>query len=185
MFISTRTLGRMEYTIMKKIEPLDLTVKCVPVWTHSPNSPPLRVPAAWPSPEWTQTCRPHPYPIDIIQPIELPQQFSKFENSGSLSDDPEFHDYKKDALHIITERNGRSLVGHNPRMRRSVQTQQDVDEPYRRRRERNNMAAKQSRDRRKLREFHSSLKVGFLKKKLAEVKALLSEMKCKKCKRLG
>ncbi|KAI5643269.1 basic region leucine zipper domain-containing protein [Phthorimaea operculella] len=100
-----------------------------------------------------------------------------------LSDDPDFQAFERDALRAMAEKNGGTLLGNNPRMRRAVQTTQAVDDSYRKQRERNNFAAKQSRDRRKLREIHLALKVAYLKNEVTKLKAQLSVTTCTGCRR--
>lgn len=69
-------------------------------------------------------------------------------------------------------------------MRRSVQSRNEAeDEAYRQQRERNNHAAKQSRNRRKLREIHLALKVSYLRREVANLKAILSTKACDICHR--
>ncbi|XP_068630728.1 transcription factor VBP-like [Battus philenor] len=100
----------------------------------------------------------------------------------SLSDDPDFQAFEKDALRAMAEKNGGTLLGNNPRMRRAVQTSQAADDSYRRQRERNNYAAKQSRDRRKLREIHLALKVTYLQKEIAKLKSQFAGNPCVRCR---
>lgn len=99
-----------------------------------------------------------------------------------LSDDPEFQAFERDALRAMAEKNGGTLLGDNPRMRRAVRSNNETnDDSYRKQRERNNFAAKQSRDRRKLREIHLALKVSYLRKEVAGLKALLAARTCARC----
>ncbi|PZC70961.1 hypothetical protein B5X24_HaOG214517 [Helicoverpa armigera] len=104
-------------------------------------------------------------------------------DADCLSDDPDFQEFERNALRVMAEKNGGALLGNNPRMRRAVRsTQSDAgDDAYRRQRERNNHAAKQSRDRRKLREIHLALKVTYLRKEVAALKAALSTRVCGRC----
>ncbi|KAG6439679.1 transcription factor VBP [Manduca sexta] len=100
-----------------------------------------------------------------------------------LSDDPEFQAFERDALRAMAEKNGGTLLGNNPRMRRTVQSKNETaDESYKRQRERNNFAAKQSRDRRKLREVHLALKVTYLRREVAALKAMLANQVCGRCR---
>ncbi|CAH4031625.1 unnamed protein product [Pieris brassicae] len=99
----------------------------------------------------------------------------------TLSDDMEYQAFERDALQAMAERNGGSLLGNNPRMKRVVQSTQASDDMYRKQRERNNYAAKQSRDRRKLREVRLAFQVTFLKKKLAEMRSQLDSGVCSSC----
>ncbi|KAJ8719312.1 hypothetical protein PYW08_011487 [Mythimna loreyi] len=107
---------------------------------------------------------------------------SDFFDTESLSDDQEYQIFEQDALRAMAEKNGGSLLGNNPRMRRAVQASQTADDSYRKQRERNNYAAKQSRDRRKLRELRLALKVSFLEKKKAALLAALSARVCGRCR---
>lgn len=100
----------------------------------------------------------------------------------SLSDDPDFQEFERDALRAMAEKNGGVLLGNNPKMRRAVRSNNDSsDDSYRKQRERNNYAAKQSRDRRKLREIHLALKVSYLRREVAGLKALLAGKVCSRC----
>ncbi|XP_034833021.1 transcription factor VBP-like [Maniola hyperantus] len=99
----------------------------------------------------------------------------------SLSDDVEYQAFERDALRVMAEKNGGALLGNNPRMRRAVQTTQAADDSYRKQRERNNHAAKQSRDRRKLREVRLAFQVTFLKKKIADLRTRIDERVCVTC----
>lgn len=115
-----------------------------------------------------------------MSPASAKRSFSMIDDS--LSDDPDFQAFERDALRAMAEKNGGTLLGNNPRMRRSVRSNNDVnDDSYRRQRERNNFAAKQSRDRRKLREIHLALKVTYLRKEVAALKALLAARTCLRC----
>ncbi|XP_047997550.1 D site-binding protein-like [Leguminivora glycinivorella] len=99
-----------------------------------------------------------------------------------LTDDPNYQAFERDALRAMAEKNGGTLLGNNPRMRRSVRsTKETVDDSYRQQRERNNFAAKQSRDRRKLREVRLALKVTYLEKEAAKLKAMLASGLCVRC----
>ncbi|XP_045451962.1 CCAAT/enhancer-binding protein beta-like [Melitaea cinxia] len=71
----------------------------------------------------------------------------------ALQNDSNYQIFERNALRAMSQRNGGPLLRHNPRMRRAVQTENNADDSYRRQRERNNIAAKQSRDKRKLREI--------------------------------
>lgn len=100
----------------------------------------------------------------------------------SLSDDPDFQAFERDALRVMAEKNGGTLLGDNPRMRRAVGSNSETNnDSYRKQRERNNFAAKQSRDRRKLREIHLALKVSYLKKEIVGLKSLLASRICCRC----
>lgn len=104
----------------------------------------------------------------------------------ALSDDPDFQAFERDALRAMAEKNGGTLLGNNPRMRRAVRsTNQDAaNDAYRKQRERNNFAAKQSRDRRKMREIHLALKVSYLKNEVSNLKAKLASRVCGRCQQL-
>ncbi|KAJ8719303.1 hypothetical protein PYW08_011478 [Mythimna loreyi] len=104
--------------------------------------------------------------------------------ASTISDDPEFKDFEENALRVMAARNGGALVGSNPRMRRCVRassTSAAADDAYLRQRERNNLAAKLSRDRRKRREVHLALQVAYLHKQVAALKANLSRRACVRC----
>ncbi|XP_075976549.1 uncharacterized protein LOC142976870 isoform X2 [Anticarsia gemmatalis] len=125
-----------------------------------------------------------PRPLTLSPPASpqsLKRPFSMVD-ADCLSDDPDFQAFEQNALRVMAEKNGGALLGNNPRMRRSVRsTNSDQDDAYRRQRERNNFAAKQSRDRRKLREIHLALKVSYLRKEVASLKAALSSRVCGRC----
>ncbi|CAH2041780.1 unnamed protein product, partial [Iphiclides podalirius] len=137
---------------------------CVPSAQISPDS----VGSAW-SPRGYRKS---------LSPPESPGAYE----AESLSDDVEYQAFERDALRAMAEKNGGTLLGNNPRMRRAVQTSQAADDSYRKQRERNNHAAKQSRDRRKLREVRLAFQVTFLKKKLADLRARLDERICARCR---
>lgn len=113
-----------------------------------------------------------------------PPDSPEFYDSESLSDDVEYQAFERDALRAMAEKNGGTLLGNNPRMRRAVQTSQAADDSYRKQRERNNYAAKQSRDRRKLREVRLAFQVTYLKKKMADLRARLSAGVCGRCRQI-
>lgn len=104
----------------------------------------------------------------------------------ALSDDPDFQAFERDALRAMAEKNGGTLLGNNPRMRRAVRStnQDSANDAYRKQRERNNFAAKQSRDRRKMREIHLALKVSYLKNEITNLKAKLASRVCGRCQQL-
>ncbi|XP_047533892.1 thyrotroph embryonic factor-like [Vanessa atalanta] len=128
-----------------------------------------------------------PMRTGMISPPDSPKSVNERKRPSymmdvdSLSDDPDFQAFERDALRAMAEKNGGALLGNNPRMRRAVQTSQNADDSYRKQRERNNFAAKQSRDRRKLREIHLALKVTYLKNELSKLKGLLSTKTCMRC----
>lgn len=107
-----------------------------------------------------------------------------FYDSESLSEDAEYQAFERDALRAMAEKNGGTLLGNNPRMRRAVQTSQTADDSYRKQRERNNHAAKQSRDRRKIREVRLAFQVTYLKKKMAELRARIAAGVCGRCRQI-
>ncbi|CAB3228192.1 unnamed protein product [Arctia plantaginis] len=78
-------------------------------------------------------------------------------------------------------KNGGSLLGNNPRMRRHIQPSQETSDTYTRQRQKNNFAAKQSRDKRKLREARLAVQATYLKKQVAELKARLNQSVCARC----
>lgn len=113
-----------------------------------------------------------------------PPDSPDYYDTESLSDDVEYQAFERDALRAMAEKNGGTLLGNNPRMRRAVQTTQAADDSYRKQRERNNFAAKQSRDRRKLREVRLAFQVSYLKKKMADLRARLASGVCGRCRQL-
>lgn len=150
---------------------------------------PVYVPLAEPSP--ISSCSGYtpvsPARNGVISPPESPSSINERKRPSymmdvdTLSDDPDFQAFERDALRAMAEKNGGTLLGNNPRMRRAVQTSQIADDSYRKQRERNNFAAKQSRDRRKLREIHLALKVTYLKNELTKLKSMLATNTCIKC----
>ncbi|XP_059045124.1 hepatic leukemia factor-like [Achroia grisella] len=117
----------------------------------------------------------HPNPA-----LSPPVSVESFD-AESLCNDVEYLEFEKDAIRAMAEKNGGTLLGHNPRMRRAIQTNEAVDDTYRKQRQRNNFAAKQSRDRRKMREVRLSLQTTYLKKKVTELRARLSAGVCSRC----
>ncbi|XP_022834715.1 D site-binding protein-like [Spodoptera litura] len=92
------------------------------------------------------------------------------------------------AVTAIKDHQGGTLVRNNPNMRRAVRSQSHAgtaakDDAYRCTREKNNAAAKKSRDRRKLREIELSVEVSYLKQQLAALKATLRSRACTHCRR--
>ncbi|XP_046967693.1 transcription factor VBP-like [Vanessa cardui] len=160
--------------------------------TLRPKAPEYRYSSVSPSLEHENRCYnyyEYSIPPSQISPIENwnfrkvpspPQSEESFE-VDSLSDDVEYQAFERDALRAMAEKNGGCLLGNNPRMRRAVQTSQEADDSYRKQRERNNYAAKQSRDRRKLREVRLAFQVTFLKKKIADLRTKLGERVCLRC----
>ncbi|KAI8431866.1 hypothetical protein MSG28_004425 [Choristoneura fumiferana] len=106
---------------------------------------------------------------------------SELYSSEYLNNNSEYLVFERDALRAMAERNGGSLVGSNPRMRRTVEFTKVKDGGYRQQRELNNAAAKLSRERRKLREVKLALKVSFLEKKIRKLQAMLASDMCEKC----
>ncbi|CAG4933278.1 unnamed protein product [Parnassius apollo] len=158
------------------------------------NYPQQYVPAAPPSPpSGGSTCSYMTAPISprigMISPpasptshhVSQPKRPSYMVDVDSLSDDADFQAFERDALRVMAEKNGGTLLGNNPRMRRAVQTSQAADDSYRKQRQRNNFAAKQSRDRRKLREIHLALKVTYLRNEVAKLKCQLASRSCTRC----
>lgn len=131
---------------------------------------PICVPQIYPAANWDTKTTPSPLQSPELYDIE------------SLSDDVEYQTFERKAMRGVAERNGGSLLWSNPRMRRSVHGKQEDDEGYRKQRERNNFAAKQSRDRRKLREVRLALQVTFLTKKLAALRTAVSDRSCSRCR---
>ncbi|XP_023950025.2 thyrotroph embryonic factor-like [Bicyclus anynana] len=129
------------------------------------------VPSSQISPNESLFCRKVPSPPHSLDSLDV----------DSLSDDMEYQAFERDALRAMAEKNGGALLGNNPRMRRAVQTSQAADDSYRKQRERNNYAAKQSRDRRKLREVRLAFQVTFLKKKIADLRTQVDENVCVRC----
>ncbi|XP_059045122.1 transcription factor VBP-like [Achroia grisella] len=107
-------------------------------------------------------------------------------DDDELSDDPSYQEFEQNALRVMTEKNGGVLLGDYPRMRRAVITtsKDAAEDGYKQRRLKNNIAAKQSRDRRKMREIHLGLKANYLKKELARLQAQLATKLCGHCSRL-
>lgn len=96
--------------------------------------------------------------------------------TDNLEENEEFLAFERNAMRAMALKNGGTLLRNNPRMRRTVHStsQNASDDAYRIQRERNNLAAKQSRDRRKLREIHLALKVTYLNNTVAKLKAQLA-----------
>ncbi|CAB3227942.1 unnamed protein product [Arctia plantaginis] len=109
----------------------------------------------------------------------VPSPSELYEND-SLSEDEEYQEFERESFRAMAAKNGGCIVKNNPRMRRVVQTAEETNE-YKEKRIKNNIAAKQSRDRRKLREARLGVRVTFLKKKLAELKAKLNNGACAQC----
>ncbi|CAK1542867.1 unnamed protein product [Leptosia nina] len=124
---------------------------------------------------------PYRVPPSQISPESVKSWSQDFYDAESLSEDLEYQAFERDALQAMAERNGGTLLGNNPRMKRAVQSTQAEDDMYRKQRERNNFAAKQSRDRRKLREVRLAFQVTFLKKKLADLRARIEDSVCARC----
>ncbi|CAB3227937.1 unnamed protein product [Arctia plantaginis] len=114
---------------------------------------------------------------NIPSPPESKDSF----DSESLTDDENYQQFERESFEAMAAKNGGSLLGNNPRMRRQVQPSQETSDTYTRQRQRNNIAAKQSRDRRKLREARLAVQVTYLKKQVAELKARLNQSVCARC----
>lgn len=115
-----------------------------------------------------------------VSPQAVKRQYSMVDDS--LSDDPDFQAFERDALRAMAENNGGAVLGNNPRMRRNIRSNNgSADDSFRKQRERNNFAAKQSRDRRKLREIHLALKVSYLKREMSGLKSALASRICNRC----
>ncbi|CAK1542868.1 unnamed protein product [Leptosia nina] len=171
---------------------LDLTTKYKSDYVYySPYNYQTFVPVPETSPSSCSSfAPPSPQPrTGMISPPDSPSSAPERKRPAfmmdvdSLSDDPDFQAFERDALRAMAEKNGGTLLGNNPRMRRAVQTTQAADDSYRKQRERNNFAAKQSRDRRKLREIHLALKVTYLKNEVAKLKSQLALKSCSRCQK--
>lgn len=163
------------------------TIGCSPPRFYryaSPISPPTSQHFLPQLPHTVPGARISPDPVNWTYAKSLgpsPPQSPELYDVDSLAEDVEYQAFERDALRAMAEKNGGCLLGNNPRMRRAVQSTQAADDTYRRQRERNNHAAKQSRDRRKLREVRLAFQVTFLRKKLAELRARLGERFCARC----
>ncbi|CAH2041779.1 unnamed protein product, partial [Iphiclides podalirius] len=158
--------GYRQYVPVAEGSPLSGTSTCSYMTAISPRIGVISPPASPTSHHVTQPSADMPsYMVDV----------------DTLSDDPDFQAFERDALRVMAEKNGGTLLGNNPRMRRAVQTSQAADDSYRKQRERNNYAAKQSRDRRKLREIHLALKVTYLRNELTKLKGQLASRSCVRC----
>ncbi|XP_073945737.1 uncharacterized protein [Choristoneura fumiferana] len=118
----------------------------------------------------------------MLSPPESPPA-EKLLKADTLENDEEFLAFERNAMRAMALKNGGSLLGNNPRMRRTVQStnQNAADDAYKTQRRRNNIAAKQSRDRRKLREIHLALKVTYLTNTVAKLTAQLAGRYCGGC----
>ncbi|KAJ8719924.1 hypothetical protein PYW07_011967 [Mythimna separata] len=186
--------------------PLDLTKSAVDVQStasYALQPPPVSLPANLPVPYGAYCGAPQPggsssgcgpvlrhcaahlvlSPPASLSPPGAPEHRPNTTDAGALSDDPDFQEFERRGLEVLAAKNGGALVGDNPRMRRSVRASSaaTVDAAYRSQRERNNRAAKQSRDRRKLREIHLSLKAAYLERKVVALQAALSRNVCGRC----
>ncbi|KAI8431864.1 hypothetical protein MSG28_004423 [Choristoneura fumiferana] len=119
-----------------------------------------------------------------LSPPESPPA-DKLLKPDALEDNEDFLAFERNAMRAMALKNGGSLLGNNPRMRRTVHStsQNAADDAYKTQRQRNNFAAKQSRDRRKLREIHLALKVTYLSNTVAKLKAQLAGRYCGGCQR--
>ncbi|CAH0686502.1 unnamed protein product [Spodoptera exigua] len=147
--------------------------------------PPQHYGPGWMSPGgssgYQSASAPSPSPVPCAA-VSLRESSTANLEDGDISDDEDFQIFEKTAMDAMALRNGGTILASNPRMRRTVRSAAE-DDAYRRTRERNNAAAKQSRDRRKLREIHLSLKVTYLKRQLATLKAALGSQTCTRCQR--
>ncbi|CAH0686506.1 unnamed protein product [Spodoptera exigua] len=131
--------------------------------------------------------QPTTYPVSTVSPVSGHSSDLLLSATGdcdtiSLSDDREYQAFEQDAMRAMAEKNGGSLLGNNPRMKRAVQSTHSADDTYKKQRERNNVAAKASRDRRKLREVKLALQTTFLQKKVAELRARMAAGLCNSCR---
>lgn len=167
-------------------QPLPVNTHQYPYYVGYPEpQPAYSVPSAQISPESVDSpWSPRAYRQKSVSSAPSPPQSPELYDIESLDDDAEYQAFERDALRAMAEKNGGSLLGNNPRMRRVVQTNQTADDSYRKQRERNNYAAKQSRDRRKLREVRLAFQVTFLKKKMADLRARLSAGVCGRCQQV-
>ncbi|KAJ8719940.1 hypothetical protein PYW07_011983 [Mythimna separata] len=192
------------WTPYKEDVPLDLTKSTVDAKRQASYTPqpPASLPAYLPMPYGaycgapqpggsssgcpvSRHCAAHSFlsPPASLSPPGAPEHRPDATDAGALSDDPDFQEFERRGLEVLAAKNGGALVGENPRMRRSVHTSSAAaaDAAYRSQRERNNRAAKQSRDRRKLREIHLSLKVEYLERKVIALQAALHRNVCGRC----
>ncbi|CAG9788220.1 unnamed protein product [Diatraea saccharalis] len=90
---------------------------------------------------------------------------------------------RKNLMTMMAEKNCERTVDY-PRMRRIVHSinPDASNEDYKKKREKNNIAAKQSRHRRKIKEIDLGLQVANLKKEIAILKATLNSQICSQCK---
>ena len=132
------------------------------------------------SPKETRHLKYSPPQTSTEHAVTLPYHMV---DANTLSDDPAFQEFERNALRMMAEKNGGALLGNNPRMRRTVRATHAgaADDAYRCQRERNNRAAKQSMDRRKRREIDTSLKVSSLKKQYAALKVVARTTVCSSC----
>ncbi|CAH0686504.1 unnamed protein product [Spodoptera exigua] len=169
-----------------------------PVPAQSVPSPPVPVPEMYPAyighpdavsvyPEAAYYSYDAAYQVSTVSPVTGHSSDLLLSATGdcdtiSLSDDREYQAFEQDAMRAMAEKNGGSLLGNNPRMKRAVQSSHSADDTYKKQRERNNVAAKASRDRRKLREVKLALQTTFLQKKVAELRARLAAGLCNRCR---
>ncbi|KAH9639160.1 hypothetical protein HF086_018228 [Spodoptera exigua] len=174
-----------------------------PLPAQSAPSPPVPVPEMYPAyighpdavsvyPEaayysYNAVYQQTPYPVSTVSPVsghssDLLLSATQDCDTASIADDLEYQAFEQDAMRAMAEKNGGSLLGNNPRMKRAVQGTLSADDTYKKQRERNNVAAKASRDRRKLREVKLALQTTFLKKKVAELRARLAAGLCNRCR---
>ncbi|XP_035438086.2 transcription factor VBP-like [Spodoptera frugiperda] len=135
---------------------------------------------------YQSSSAPSPSPLPAPPAAVSAPKSSTAEIKDDLADDPDFQRYAEAAMSAMAARNGGALIGNNPHMRRTVRSQAHTgaaaeDDAYRRNREKNNAAAKQSRDRRKLREIQLSLQVSYLKRRLAALQRSAGARACSRC----
>ncbi|XP_011548808.3 hepatic leukemia factor [Plutella xylostella] len=90
--------------------------------------------------------------------------------SGSAPPDVRYEAFRSAMLDAIRARNGGSLSASNPRMRRAVRGAAAAGAGYQARRERNNAAAKRSRDLRRAREDELAIRAAFLEQDNAQLR---------------
>lgn len=89
---------------------------------------------------------------------------------------PSYAAFRAAMLEAMCAKNGGSLTVSNPRMRRYVHREEGATDPeYNYRRQRNNAAAKRSRDLRKLREDELAIRLAFLERENEELRGTIAE----------
>ncbi|CAG9135459.1 unnamed protein product [Plutella xylostella] len=89
---------------------------------------------------------------------------------GSSPPDVRYEAFRSAMLVAMRARNGGSLSASNPRMRRAVRGAAGAGAGYQARRERNNAAAKRSRDLRRAREDELAIRAAFLEQDNAQLR---------------